>query len=122
MSNHPIVHIEISTTDLEASGQFYADVFGWHVEQMPEMNYATFDTHDGVGGGFNPVNNENPAGTVTIYIDSDDIDATLAKVEKLGGKTLTTKTEIPGIGWFGLFKDLSGNTIGVYTQLPGMPT
>lgn len=118
MSNHPIVHIEISTVDREASGKFYSDLFGWHVEQMPEMSYATFETHEGVGGGFNPVGNGVPAGTVTVYIDTDDIDATLAKVEDLGGQTLATKTEIPGIGWFGLFRDLSGNMIGLYTRLP----
>jgi predicted enzyme related to lactoylglutathione lyase len=27
------------------------------------------------------------------------------------------KTEIPGIGWFGVFKDLTGNAITVYTSM-----
>jgi len=122
MSSHPIVHIEISSVNQEESGRFYADLFGWHVEQMPEMNYATFETHEGVGGGFNPIGDGVPAGTVTVYVDTDDIDATLAKAEKLGGQTLATKTDIPGIGWFGLFRDPSGNMIGLYTRLPGQPS
>ncbi len=118
MSTHSIVHIEISTNNLEASGKFYSDLFGWHIEQMPEMNYATFDTHNGVGGGFNPVSDSTPAGLVTVYVGTDDINATLAQAEKLGGKTFVPKTEIPGMGWFAIFTDLTGNKIGLFTEVP----
>jgi len=118
MSTHPIVHIEISTVDREVSGKSYSKLLGCHVEQRPPMTYATFDTHDGVGGGFNPVNETNPAGLVTVYIGTDDITSTLAKVEKLGGKTYVPKSEIPGMGWFAIFSDPSGNKIGLYTELP----
>jgi hypothetical protein len=82
------------------------------------MNYATFDTHEGVGGGLNPVSDTNPAGTVTVYVGTDDIDSTLAKAEKLGGKTFVPKTEIPGMGWFAIFGDPAGNQIGLYTAMP----
>jgi predicted enzyme related to lactoylglutathione lyase len=118
MSDHPFVHIEISTVDREASGKFYSELFGWAVQQMPEMNYATFDNHTEVAGGFNPVTESNPAGTVLVYVGTDDINASLAKAEKLGGKTITPRTEIPGYGWFGIFRDPSGNQIGLFTALP----
>lgn len=117
MSKHPIVHVEISALDREAAGQFYADLFGWHVQQMPEMNYAMFSAEEGdegPGGGFSPVSDDNPAGTVMFYIGTDDVDASLAKAEKLGGKALVPRTEIPGMGWFGVFSDPSGNKIGVF--------
>lgn len=117
MSKHPIVHVEISANDREAAGQFYTDLFGWDVQQRPEMNYATFDTKNGPGGGFFPVSNENPAGTVLVYVGTDDIEATLAKAESLGGKTVVPKTEIPNIGWFAFFKDPTGNQIGLYTEM-----
>jgi len=118
MSKHPIVHVEFSAHDREAAGDFYSKLFDWKVQQMPEMNYATFDTGDGVGGGFNPVQENNPAGTVTVYVHSDDIDASLAKAEELGGMTLVPKSEIPSVGWFGLFSDPTGNMIGLFTELP----
>jgi len=121
MSKFNIVHIEFSTLGREASAKFYSDLFGWKTEQMPEMNYATFDTEAGLGGGFSPVQEGNPAGTVLVYIDTDDIDATLTKAVTLGGKTLATKTEIPGIGWFGLFADPSGNMVGLFTALNPQP-
>lgn len=117
MSEHHVVHIEFSAQDREATGKFYSDLFGWEVAQMPEMNYATFDTGNNVGGGFNPVNENNPAGTVLVYIGTDDIDASLAKAESLGGKIVTPKTEIPGTGWFGFFSDPTGNMVGLYTPL-----
>ena len=113
--SHPIVHIEFSAQDREAAARFYSDLFGWKVEQFPEMNYATFEAEGGPGGGFNPVTETNPAGAVVVYVGTDDIDASLAKAESLGGKTVYPKTEIPGIGWFGLFQDPTGNTVGLYT-------
>lgn len=117
MSKHNIVHVEFSTSDREATGKFYAELFGWDVQQMPEMNYATFETGEGVGGGFNPTSDEYPAGTTIVYIGTDDIEASLAKAESLGGKTITPKSEIPGFGWFGLFSDPTGNMVGLYTVM-----
>ena len=117
MSKHPIVHVEFSTHDRETTGKFYADLFGWKIEQMPEMSYATFEAEGGPGGGFNPVTEENPAGTVVVYVGTDDIDASLAKAESLGGKTLVPKSEIPNYGWFALFQDPTGNLVGLYTGM-----
>jgi predicted enzyme related to lactoylglutathione lyase len=115
MSKHPVVHVEISATNLGAASKFYADLFGWKIEHIPEMNYATFEPGEGVGGGFNPVTEENPAGSVVVYIGTDDIEASLAKAEQLGGKAIVPKTEIPGMGWFGMFLDPIGNKIGLFT-------
>jgi hypothetical protein len=63
------------------------------------------------------VSDENPVGQVLVYIASDDIDADLESVEKLRGSVVRAKTEIPGTGWYGLFKDPTGNTLALYTSL-----
>ncbi len=120
MSEHPIVHIEISAKDRVAAANFYNDIFGWKVEQMPEMNYATFMASETLGGGFNPVSPESPAGTVLVYIEADDIEGTLAHINQHGGKTIRPKTEIPGIGWFAVFLDPTGNTMALYKALKPM--
>ena len=122
MSAHPIIHIEFSATDREAAGKFYSELFGWKVQQMPEMNYATIDTgQTGIGGGLNPIQENSPAGTVLVYIYSDDIDATLAKAQELGGKILMPQSEIPGVGWFGIFADPTGNQVGVFKDINYKP-
>ena len=103
MSNHPIVHIEFAAIDLEKSGKFYTDLFGWQITPMPEYNYAGFETGSGLGGGITPLSEDYPVGTVIFYVDTDDIEATLAKAEALGGKTFMPKTEVPGMGWMAWF-------------------
>ncbi|MCP4420492.1 MAG: VOC family protein [Chloroflexi bacterium] len=119
MSKHPIVHFELSSKDRRESGDFYNSVFGWEIQHMDEMNYTMFSTvKDGMDGGLNPVSEQNPAGTVSVYIGTDDIEATLAKIEAGGGKTLMPKTEIPQNGWFAFFQDPSGNNVGLFTAPP----
>ncbi|MEJ2706187.1 MAG: VOC family protein [Anaerolineales bacterium] len=117
MSDRSIVHIELSADDREKAAEFYSKLFGWEVQQIPEMNYATFRAGEGPGGGFNPVSEDNPAGTVTIYVNSEDIEADLSKIESLGGKTLVPKTEIPTVGWFAMFMDPTGNKLALLTAL-----
>ena len=66
-------------------------------------------------GGVDSVQ-DAPAGYVLVYIDSDDIEADLKKVQQLGGTVVQPKTEIPNIGWFGMFKDPTGNVLALYTS------
>ena len=50
-----------------------------------------------------------------VYVGTDDIEASLAKAESLGGSTIVPKTEIPGQGWFAVFTDPTGNRMALYT-------
>ena len=117
MSKRNIVHVEIPSANVEAAGKFYQELFGWKLQHMAEMNYTMWEDETGTGGGFPQVSDESPAGQVLIYIDSDDIEADLKKAEKLGGKVVHPKAEIPGTGWFGMFQDPTGNVIGLYTSM-----
>lgn len=118
MSNHPIVHIEFPSRNLEESASFYSEAFGWKTQSVPEFNYAMFDAVGGPGGGFNPLGEvASKPGDVFVYIQTEDIEETLAKIESLGGKTVQSKTEIPGMGWFAFFTDPTGNRVGLYTGM-----
>jgi predicted enzyme related to lactoylglutathione lyase len=118
MSKRNIVHVEIPAANVEGAGKFYQDLFGWKIQPMPEMNYTMWEAGDGDEyGGFPQVSVDNPAGQVLVYIASDDIEVDLKKVEKLGGKVLHRKTEISGMGWFGIFKDPTGNVLALYTSM-----
>ncbi len=115
---HKIVHVELSAKDRKALSKFYADMFGWKMEHIDDLNYTTFKAGDGVGGGFNPVTAENPAGTVTIYIETDDVTASLKAIEKAGGTIISPEMEIPKTGKFGIFRDPQGNMIGLFKPYP----
>lgn len=115
MSN-TICHLEIPTTDLKKAGKFYNELFDWEIDYDWGPDLAMFKTKEGQlsGGGFDRKNKITPG--VVIYIEVQDIEAMLDKAERLGGKAIQRKTEIPrDIGWYGLFKDLDGNTIGLFT-------
>lgn len=44
-----VVHFEVNGTDGPALEKFYGELFGWHVQSQPEMNYGIIDTHAGAG-------------------------------------------------------------------------
>ena len=116
MAKRNIVHIEIPAVDVEKAGSFYHNLFGWELQPIPEMNYTMWDAGFGSQGGFNPVDDEFKPGDVLIYVASEDIEADLKNAEKLGGKIVRQKPEIPQTGWYGIFKDPTGNMIGLYTS------
>ncbi len=123
MSGHFICHVDISANNQEEAGKFYESLFGWKITPMPQFNYTTFAPDEGPGGGFMqigdgmaPAGPSPIAGQVLVYISTDDIDASLAKAESLGGKTVVPKMEIPTVGWFGVFTDPAGNQIALFTS------
>ena len=116
MSKRNVVHVEIPAASVGDAAKFYEALFGWKMQHVPEFNYTMWEDGSGFGGGFNQVSAENPIGQVLVYIDSDDIEADLKRVTDLGGAVLQPKMEIPGTGWFGIFKDPTGNTLALYTS------
>ncbi|HUE98820.1 MAG TPA: VOC family protein [Anaerolineales bacterium] len=116
ISKRNVVHVEIPAANVEAAGKYYQELFGWKMQHVAEFDYTMWEDGSGYGGGFNKVSGENPVGQVLVYIDSDDIEADLKRAEELGGTIIRPKTEIPGTGWFGLFKDPTGNVLALYTS------
>ena len=122
MASHPIVHIDISAKDPAAASKFYAELFGWKIDVAPQFNYHMFSGDGGPGGGFVEADGKDyKAGDIIPYIDTEDIDAMLKKIEALGGRTLTPKMEIPNTGWFAFFADPTGNRLGLYTSMTPRP-
>src|SRR5689334_11374707 len=51
------VHVELLINDLDTAKTFYASLFDWVLEDVPEMNYTMINVGEGTGGGMmkNPV-------------------------------------------------------------------
>ena len=121
MSSHKFVHIELSANNHEEAKQFYGNVFGWSFMDWPEMKYTTFSTGENeVGGGFNPVSSNTPAGTILLYIHTDNLEETKAKITANGGIITEPGVEVPGVGTMAYFKDLTGNLLAILQPAPGM--
>ncbi len=119
MSNS-ICHIEIMTTDLPKAEKFYAELFGWKINSnvMGDGKYSLFEAPNPPGGGIAQVDKVEPGTNLMFYVLVDDIPQTLKRAESLGGRIVTPKTQIsPEVGWFGNFRDLDGNLIGLFTNV-----
>jgi predicted enzyme related to lactoylglutathione lyase len=55
-----------------------------------------------------------PVGSPVVVIDVEDIGATLAEVERLGGTTVTGKQAVADMGFSAYFKDTEGNLLGLW--------
>ena len=113
MTKRNIVHVEIPTRDHQESIKFYHELFGWKTEYFPDMHYTTWKADEHPAGGFS----DAKPGEILIHINSDNIEADLKKAKSLGATIVREKTEIPNIGWWGVFKDLTGNQIALYTSI-----
>ena len=115
----PVVHVEVRGLDAEELRAFYEEVFGW--ERAEELSIADYSVAAiGSGAltvGVGPVPDWS-ARSVKFYIQVDDIDATLARIEQSGGKAVMPRTVGPDFGAthilvFTTFLDPAGNEIGL---------
>jgi uncharacterized protein len=108
---HGVVHFEIGGPDDGELAEFYSELLGWDTRSVP--GYTLVDTSGGAGinGGI-ALTPDNTA-AVTFYIETEDLQAILDKVNLLGGKTQTPITERAGMVTFAKFEDLDGLVVGL---------
>lgn len=111
MSN-PVVHWEIIAKDGKQAQEFYARLFDWKVDASNPMQYGIVEGADGgIGGGIGA--GQNGEQLLTFYVQVDDPQSYLQKVEQMGGKVVTPVTEIPGMVTFAQFSDPQGHIVGL---------
>lgn len=117
---NPFVHIELHTKDVEKSKKFYAAMFAWKTEEIPDMDYTMIDVGEGTGGGImkNPVP-ADPDNWLP-YILVDDVAASTKKAKSLGATVARDVTEVPGMGWFSVIIDPTGAAFGLWQSREGM--
>ncbi len=108
---NPVVHFEILGKDGKKLQEYYANLFGWKIDANNPMNYGLVAPEEkGIGGGIGA--GENGSG-VTVYVEVEDLQATLDRAVSLGGEVVTPVTEIPGMVTLAQFRDPEGNVIGI---------
>ena len=107
-------HVELNSTDLEATRQLASELFGWEFTEL-QPDYWLFSAGDGPGGGLSRVEEPVGKGDIRVYISVDSIDETLENAEALGGQTDTPKTEIGGgYGFWAGLRDPGGTVYGLW--------
>jgi predicted enzyme related to lactoylglutathione lyase len=118
-----VVHFEIPFDDKARAMKFYTEALGWRLMDMPQMDYvmavtAAVDENQrpkepgAINGGMFQRPKEAPH--PTLYVDVESVDDAIKKVEAAGGRVVTPKTPIPGMGAYARITDTEGNVIGLY--------
>ena len=110
---YPVTHFEINAKDPRAQQKFYGDLFGWHIDSNQPGGYGLIDTRSagtGINGGI--AASQSGQSFVTFYVDTKDLEATLARAMQLGGRTIVPPMSM-GPVTFALFADPEGNVIGL---------
>jgi predicted enzyme related to lactoylglutathione lyase len=109
---HPVIHAEIRSADPDATRAFFSELFGWTYSDgaFPGYTFADTGAEGAIPTAIGPL--QGGADTVLFFVAVEDVPATLAKAEQLGGKVIQPAQEVPGVT-FGVFADAQGHIVGV---------
>jgi predicted enzyme related to lactoylglutathione lyase len=113
-----VVHFEIPIDDGDRAVAFYEQAFGWSLQKFGPVEYWTTTAGDGEGIGGALTMRTDDAPSLMFYVDGEDVDVALAAVERAGGRRLTERMPIPGVGWSAFFADSEGNRVGIFQADP----
>ena len=118
-----VVHFEIPFDDKKRAMKFYAEAFDWKLTDIAEMSYVMAETvavndkqmptePGAINGGLfqRPKDAPNPV----LYVGVSSVDRALKKVQAAGGRVVTPKTPIPGMGAYARVADTEGNIVGLF--------
>ncbi len=116
-----VIHFEIVADNPERAMKFYKEVFGWEFNKWdgPQDYWLVKtgeDSQPGINGGLTPKTNQgsgNTGGRITNSIDVPSIDEFSNKISMEGGKVLSPKVPIPGVGYFAICEDTEGISFGI---------
>ncbi len=116
IANKP-VWVDLATSDAEGARKFYGKLFGWKLEVNPDPQYGGYAMGELNGknvAGIGPKMSEQQPTAWSLYIGSDDADATGKKVAQAGGKVIAEPFDVGPQGRMATFQDPSGAFISIW--------
>ena len=117
-TKHPVMHFEIGCKDIRKTTEFYTSLFNWTPTNAGIASYINTNSPEGIQGHLTSLGHE-PNNYVTVYIQVENIEEQLKKIEKAGGQKIIGPIRLPTGEKFAWFKDIDGNIIGLLTK-PGI--
>jgi predicted enzyme related to lactoylglutathione lyase len=113
-----VAWFQIGTADPDAAKKFYGDLFGWSFAPDPNSGgrYHNVSYHgvEHPSGGIVDTGGAQPNHAIFL-VQVNDVAATVAAAEGLGGKVLVPPTSTPNGLTFADLQDSAGNHFGVFT-------
>ena len=121
-----VIFFEIPADNLERARKFYGTVFGWKMNEIPQMNYTQIGTVEAdvlgvrgkpkepgaINGGM--LQRHDSVKSPVIYINVKNIDEAAATLEQNGGKVIQPKAPVGNFGFAAYFSDTEGNVVGLW--------
>ncbi|MHA6793617.1 VOC family protein [Pseudonocardia bannensis] len=111
--------VDIAVPDVKAATEFYGPVIGWSFfdsgEDFGHFNIAQTDGKAAAGIG--PIMQEGQPSAWTLYMASDDVDATAKLITDNGGTVLAGPMDIAGNGRMLVALDPTGAAFGVWQAM-----
>jgi predicted enzyme related to lactoylglutathione lyase len=115
IGNGKICFIQIPTTDIARSADFYKSVFGWNIRQRADSRTAFDDGVGEVSGEWVLGRPPSSEPGLLVYIMVDNVAATVEVILANGGEIVQPiGADAPEIT--ARFRDPGGNVIGIYQE------
>ncbi|HYA01183.1 MAG TPA: VOC family protein [Candidatus Binatia bacterium] len=108
---------DLSTSDPEAARAFYANLFGWTADLVPDPRaggYGFFNLEGKMVGGVGPLQSQRKPTAWNAYIIVADAAATVSKAKAAGGTVLVEPIDVMGRGTMAFLEDPAGAAIGIW--------
>jgi predicted enzyme related to lactoylglutathione lyase len=114
---------ELMTTDTAKAAAFYKGLLGWTTKssQIPGIDYTEFFVGDRAVGGMMKITPEMgpmPPNWL-VYFTVEDVDASVERLQRLGGKVLMPAMDIPNVGRIATAQDPQGAAFALYRGAHG---
>ena len=120
MANGNFVWFDLTASDPEAAKRFYPEIVGWKPTRWPESDYELWNAGEvGVGG----IAKEDPRGAGRPpfwlgYAAVENVDASVTRAQKLGGKVIQPGRDIPSVGRWAVLSDPQGAVFATFQPEP----
>ena len=109
---------ELHSKDIDADLEWLKATFGFEIGEMPMPNGATYYllNVDGqpIGGAVAAMFEQVPSMWLS-WVEVDEVDGTLSRIDRLGGKAHSPAMDIEGVGRMAVVADSTGGVFGVIT-------
>ncbi len=114
--------VDLSTPDIEGAKRFYAELLGWELDSRPtpmgEYVVASVEGREAAGMMAQGAEMAGAPAVWTVFIVVDDLDRTLASVDRAHGSVVQPPFEVPGGARVAVVADRTGAMFGVISGGP----
>lgn len=111
-----VAWVDLTTSDLEKSTQFYEELFGWDINDLGDEagGYRMATVANQPVAGMLLTSPDTPIESWTVYISVDDIDEAYGRAETAGAHPLVPPYALDAHGRYALVADPGGSVLGLW--------